>query len=157
MAKKRNRAISLSLDWDSMVKEGEESEKGSKAHLAGTITYDRETVEFCTGSSYTGKWNALGMAIYGNYFYPHGMWIISDKKTYCMVPLFPFYANMEKNVWCNEYLVVLYFRKLQSVKNLRKWQAFVLRKFCDDRAIESLRTARSHSFQTHKHLSGKFP
>ncbi|KAJ3621561.1 hypothetical protein MTP99_003678 [Tenebrio molitor] len=72
MAKKRNRAISLSLDWDSMVKEGEESEKGSKAHLAGTITYDRETVEFCTGSSYTGKWNALGMAIYGNYFYPHG-------------------------------------------------------------------------------------
>jgi hypothetical protein len=35
MAKKRNRAISLSLDWDSMVKEGEESEKGSKAHFSG--------------------------------------------------------------------------------------------------------------------------
>ncbi|XP_064214175.1 MORN repeat-containing protein 5 [Tribolium castaneum] len=71
MAKKRNRAISLSLDWDNMVKEGE-SEKGAMAHLAGNIAYDKDTVEFCTGSSYTGKWNALGMAVYGTYLYPHG-------------------------------------------------------------------------------------
>lgn len=69
--KKRNRAISLSLDWDNIVKE-EEGDKGAKAHLAGNIAYDKDTVDFCTGSSYTGKWNALGMAVYGTYLYPLG-------------------------------------------------------------------------------------
>lgn len=79
----RNRAVSLSYDWDNVVTESEGKKirkvsrsiedvlvKDSYKHR-GYVQFERSEVHFCTGSTYTGKWNSVGMEGYGAFHFPH--------------------------------------------------------------------------------------
>ncbi|RZB41030.1 hypothetical protein BDFB_011009, partial [Asbolus verrucosus] len=71
----RSRLVSLSIDWENIVKDSidEKQKRLMEIFLSGGgAICDREKVFFLTGSSYVGKWNALGMAVYGTYLYPQG-------------------------------------------------------------------------------------
>ncbi|RZC40947.1 MORN repeat-containing protein 5 [Asbolus verrucosus] len=65
---KQRASISLSLDWDNIFKKGTTEQR---RELLKAVTLNRDTIKFCTGSSYTGKWNALGMDVHGSYIFPH--------------------------------------------------------------------------------------
>lgn len=65
---KRSRALSLSLDWDNVLSGGLSKED---RHLQSTLE-EKPPVKFCTNSTYAGQWDALGMAGFGTYQFPHG-------------------------------------------------------------------------------------
>lgn len=73
------RARTLSKDWENVL-----SSKMSKDERIKTVILDRPTVEFCTGSSYTGQWNKLGMEGFGTFLFPHGnSFEIIDDRSVC--------------------------------------------------------------------------
>lgn len=68
----REGAMSLSTDWSRVISgDGGEKEK-EKSHRAISMVHERPEVKFCTGSSYIGNWNRLGISGFGTYIFPHG-------------------------------------------------------------------------------------
>lgn len=65
----RGRALSLSRDWENVLSLGNASKEDK---LNKVVIMERPNVEFCTGSSYTGQWNKLGMEGFGTFLFPHG-------------------------------------------------------------------------------------
>lgn len=64
----RGRALSLSRDWENVLSVA----KAGKDDKIKVVVSDKPNVEFCTGSSYTGQWNKLGMEGFGTFLFPHG-------------------------------------------------------------------------------------
>lgn len=65
----RSRAMSLSVDWDSVFGTGT---KDSKQQLhAGFAVEEKLSYTFVTTSKYKGQWNSIGMAGFGTYLFPH--------------------------------------------------------------------------------------
>lgn len=69
MPSKRSRALSLSADWDSVF--GLEVKKDNVQKHAGFKFEERPLYTHITKSKYLGQWNALGMAGFGTYTFPH--------------------------------------------------------------------------------------
>lgn len=61
------RGRTLSRDWERVL-----SMKASRDERIEMIMTEKPNVEFCTGSSYVGQWNKLGMEGFGTFLFPHG-------------------------------------------------------------------------------------
>lgn len=65
----RGRAMSLSLDWEKVLSEGPTKEQFRQMQSS---VEEKPPVSFCTGSTYTGQWDSLGMSGFGTFLFPHG-------------------------------------------------------------------------------------
>lgn len=68
MTTRRSRAVSLTADWENVFGKVQETEVGSSE----LEREERPPYKFCTGSVYTGCWNAIGLSGFGTYTFPHG-------------------------------------------------------------------------------------
>ncbi|KAF2885108.1 hypothetical protein ILUMI_21042 [Ignelater luminosus] len=134
---RRNRAVSLSYDWDNVVTLSEEKKvrKVSRSmedvlvqHTykhQGYIQFERSAFHFSTGSTYTGKWNSIGMEGNGDFQFPHkveyegnlrdGMFHGQGKLTYPM-------GQKLEGEWVKGKLVSFKFRFEDSLDYDAPWK-----------------------------------
>lgn len=66
----------LTKDWGNAIEALPDSKRITHLHThqnhIGFIQVEKERTKFCTGSSYEGKYDALGFAGFGTYIFPHG-------------------------------------------------------------------------------------